>query len=338
MRIGQRLLLAVAPGIVGVFAVAALAYWGERSRHVPGVLLAVVAIVTLLSLWFAWDTTRDLARRIERIGHRVEGRGTHAEPGDRSLLVSLARETIARLSGSGRAAPDELDAIEKIVARMDGELSAVEARERAMNERMEAHRAESARLLFDAGDRIARRMEEVRMPLHVLLDTPFGELNENQEELIGAARSAADAANAEARKVRELASLELSKGARLDRVSPGEVLRALVPMIEAEARRAKVRVQWDLAPALPAVSGDRARLQEAIREVLVVVVRSAVPETTIEIVAAQAAGGVEIRVAPVGSVSAAELAIERRVIEALGAHLDVSAARAVILIPFWNRP
>lgn len=336
MRIGQRLLLAVTPGIVGVLAVAGLAYWGERGRQVPALLLTIVAVVTLLSLWFAWVTTRDLAHRIERLGRLVDarqGRGAGDEP---TLLVALARETVSRLSGSGKAGADELDAVERLVARFDGELDRMAERERAADMRLAEVRAETARLLHDAGDRIAARMDEVRLPLHVLLQAPFGELNENQEELLGVARSAADEASAEARRLRELGALELSTGARRDRIAPAELLRALQPLLQAEGRRAHVGVGLELPPGLPAVAGDRARLQEAVREVLARIVRAATAESALQVSAAADATVVTVHVTPVRNVAPDEFAAERRLLEALGCGLALRGGTAEITLPLWR--
>ena len=336
MKIGQRLLLAVSPGIVGVLAVAGLAYWGERGRQVPELLLAIVAVVTALSLWFAWVTTRDLARRIERLGRLVDARQAHGPASEPTLLVALARETVSRLSGSGKAGSDELDAVERLLARFDGELTRFAEKERAADLRLAEVRAETSQLLHDAGDHIARRMDDVRLPLHVLLETPFGELNENQEELLGVARAAADEASAEARKLRELGALELSAGARRDRLSPGELLRALQPILQAEGRRAHVNMDLDIAPALPAVVGDRSRLQEAMREVLARVIRAAPAETSVRVVAAADAAAVHVTASPVRNVAPDELSAERRVLEALGGGLSLRNGAVEITLPMWR--
>lgn len=336
MRIGQRLLLAVMPGIVGVIAVAALAYWGERGRQVPALLLGIVALVTMLSLWFAWVTTRDLAHRIERLGRLVDARKGRGEGHESTLLVALAREAVSRLSGSGKAGADELDAVERLVARFDGELSKLEEKERSADARIADVRAETSQLLHDAGDRIARRLDEVRMPLHVLLEAPFGALNENQEELLGVARAAADEASAEARRLREVGSLELSQAARRDRLASADVLRALQPIIEAEGRRSRVRVTMELPAGLPAVVGDRPRLQEAMREVLARVVRVADADSTLAVSAAPGAPGVVVHVAPVRGISIYELSAERRLLEALGATLSLRGGVAEIGLPLWR--
>jgi hypothetical protein len=336
VNIGQRLLLAVAPGIIGVIVLAGLAYWGERGRQVPELFLGVATGVTVLSLWLAWSITRDVAKRISRLGRLVDarqGRGTEHEP---TLLVALSREALSRLSGTGKAGADELDAIERLVARFDGELERIAVQERAAETRVTEARAESARLLHDAGSRIAQRLDDVRLPLHVLLDAPFGALNENQEELVGAARTAADEASVEARRLLDLGALELGTGARRDRVSPADVLTATQPLLEAEARRSKVRIVADIAPALPAIVGDRARLQEALRELFTRFIRGAAADTELRITAALGTGAVEVRISPVAGIGLAELVVERRVIEALGATLALQHGVAEVRLPLWR--
>jgi hypothetical protein len=48
----------------------------------------------------------------------------------------------------------------------------------------------------------------VRLPLQILLESPFGELNENQEELLRDARAAADAIDAALRKLGHVADID----------------------------------------------------------------------------------------------------------------------------------
>jgi hypothetical protein len=50
----------------------------------------------------------------------------------------------------------------------------------------------------------AERMREVLLPLHILLENRFGDLNENQEEMLEAARRSADAADAALRHARRV--------------------------------------------------------------------------------------------------------------------------------------
>ncbi len=53
------------------------------------------------------------------------------------------------------------------------------------------HIADYATILSEAIAALSARIDEIRLPLHVLAENHFGELNDNQEEMIRAARAAA---------------------------------------------------------------------------------------------------------------------------------------------------
>jgi signal transduction histidine kinase len=121
----------------------------------------------------------------------------------------------------------------------------------------------------------------------VLQDNHFGELNDNQEEMIGAAREATEAAEVELNHLREIADID--RGAlmlRRDLVKPGELIKSLLPILNAQAARQGVRILSELEPALPRVVGDRGRLQDALGLILKDAVRYAIPGTSISIHAA----------------------------------------------------
>ncbi|MDB4888324.1 MAG: hypothetical protein JWL61_179 [Gemmatimonadetes bacterium] len=126
-----------------------------------------------------------------------------------------------------------------------------------------------ARLLASIADASTRRLEEVRLPLHILLENRFGDLNENQEEMLGAARAAAEAADADMLSLRQIAELDLGeRPLRSDRMKPSDVIDALRPMLLAAAESAGATLEIDVAPLLPAVIGDRALLQDALVTIL----------------------------------------------------------------------
>jgi len=121
----------------------------------------------------------------------------------------------------------------------------------------------------------------------VLQDNHFGELNDNQEEMIGAAREATEAAEVELNHLREIADID--RGAltlRKDLVKPGELIKSLLPILNAQATKQGVRILSELEPALPRVVGDRGRLQDALGLILKDAVRYAIPGTSISIHAA----------------------------------------------------
>ena len=109
------------------------------------------------------------------------------------------------------------------------------------------------------------RLDEVRLPLHILHDAPFGELNDNQEEMIETARVAADAMDAVLRRVMVCSDIDRDAfTVLLERVAVNDVVRAVLPMLRASAERAGLSLQVELEPVLPKVMADRTRLAEAI--------------------------------------------------------------------------
>ena len=111
---------------------------------------------------------------------------------------------------------------------------------------------EYAALLAETASAVSRQLDEVRLPIHILLENHFGQLNENQEEMLAAAGAAAAAAGVELARLREIA--ELDRGAldfRRDRVRVGDLLQALTPQLEADGERAGVQVTIDVPPGLP---------------------------------------------------------------------------------------
>jgi signal transduction histidine kinase len=278
MRIGRRLFLAVLPAVLGVLSVAGLAYWGRYQRQVPEAVLAIAMIASLGSLWMAWRNARYVAQRIERLaGGVVDARDT-----GREIRSSVASSSAVSSSDAPRN--DELDSIEHVVDRLSSAvtLAADQGRkqERAADERVR----EYAALLAETSAAVARQLEEVRLPLHILLESKFGDLNENQEEMLAAARAAADTADLELQRLRQIASIDGGAlSLRRDPVHSGDLLRALLPTLQAQGEREGVRVSADLAPALPRVYGDRVRLQEALSLLLGERVRHAPSESEVRI-------------------------------------------------------
>ena len=141
-----------------------------------------------------------------------------------------------------------------------------------------------ARLLASIADASARRLEEIRLPLHILLDNHFGELNENQEEMLAAARTAAEAADADMLALRELAELELGeRPLRHDHVKSSELIDAVRPMLLASADARGATLEITVAPLLPAVSGDRPRLQDALVTLFRAAIEGAQPDARLRL-------------------------------------------------------
>ena len=272
MKISQRLYLTSLPAIVAVFLMAGLSYWGQYAHTAPELVLVAGAVAVLASGSLAWWNARYVAQRIE--GLRTRAAAPEAAAGS-PLMPS---------SGDLALVPDEIDEIEQVVHRLS---SAVEIAEmnRADREKMFEQRVQDyARLLVSVSDASAANVNEARLPLHILLENHFGDLNENQEEMLGAARSAVEAIDADISMLRQVAALDLgNRPMRRDRIKPSDLVSALRPMLIAAAEATGASVEFDVAPLLPALIGDRALLHESFVTILRGFVENAKPHHAVHI-------------------------------------------------------
>lgn len=242
LSVGQRLLLGLAPALLAVALVPVLAYYGEFGRSAPGYVVSGAAVLAAVSLWLTWANTRYLALRIRRLAGGVHAAGDETAPED-----------------------DELGRIEQVVDRLGAALSESESERRHLKADNDRRLHEQATILGATVRDALARLDDVRLPLHILVDAPFGDLNENQEELIATARAASDAMDEVLRRLTTICDVD--RGAisvLLERVSVNEVIRGVLPMLHASAERRGLRIDVALDPALPRVPADRARLAEAL--------------------------------------------------------------------------
>ncbi len=305
LSVAQRLLLALVPALLAVALVAGLAYWGEYGRAAPEVVVVGAAVLALTSLVVTWANARDIARRVAR----------------------LAGADAARAATRAAGAPDELDRIELAVDRLGSALTVAEE-ERARTERAaEARLREHATMLSAAVRAAVAQLDEVRLPLHILLDARFGELNENQEELLASARQAADAMDAVLRQVGEVADAD--RGAlpvQRELVQVNDVVRAVLPLTRAAAERRGARVELSLEPGLPRVAADRVRLAQALALLGEAAADATGAERPLRLATARDGRQVVLTLAPVPPADAADprrhaLLLARRLLEAQGAAL-----------------
>ena len=259
MKISHRLFLGVIPSVVGLFTVAGLAYWGQYAHTAPQLVVWAAGAATVVSLVVAWWNTRYVAHRVERLASTRDG----------------------------EEEADELDVIEQRVELLGEAATTAKADAARAAEDAGRRTKEYATLLAETATSASKQLAEARLSLHVLQDNHFGELNDNQEEMIGAAREATEAAEVELNHLREIADID--RGAltlRRDLVKPGEIIRSLQPLLNAQATKQGVRILLELEPALPRVVGDRGRLQDALGLILKDAVRYALPGTSISVHAA----------------------------------------------------
>ncbi|MEP6764690.1 MAG: hypothetical protein ABJB66_10285 [Gemmatimonadaceae bacterium] len=286
MKVVHRLYLTTVPAVLGVFAVAALAYWGQYARTVPEVLLVVAAIASISTMAFAWINVRYIAQRVERLAS-VDAAST--------ATVSI-RALSNDLSSARTGNPDELDAIEHVVGRLSSAVT-LAASDRAASERRYEERAHDyARMLALVADSATQRLDEIRLPLHILLENHFGDLNENQEEMLGAARAAAEATDADLVALREIAALDLgAKPVRRDRIFPADLLQALLPTLQASAQKVNAVLRADIHPLIPPIWADQAQLQDSLNTLLRSAILSAESGALLQLELAHETSGVLIR-------------------------------------------
>jgi hypothetical protein len=146
------------------------------------------------------------------------------------------------------------------------------------------------------------QLDQVRLPLQILLESPFGELNENQEELLRDARAAADGIDVALRRLGQVTDID--RGAlpiQHELVQINDIVRSVLPMARAAAERRGARTESALEPGLPRVIADRTRLAEALALFLADSASQASASMSLRISTARAGADAIIRIAPASS-------------------------------------
>ena len=144
--------------------------------------------------------------------------------------------------------------------------------------------ADYASALAAAATSAERSLDDARIPIHILLTTQFGELNDNQEEMLRDAAAALDNIAEKLRALRDVVGADRAVSlARRDVVRIGEIVRALQPELLAQASHAGVSLIVNVAPGLPSTVGAPTQLRDAIRLTLADDIRYALPGSTVTI-------------------------------------------------------
>lgn len=309
MRVTTRLYLAALPSVIGVLAVAGLAYWGQYAHAVPEIILAVAIAATVVTFVMSWTNVRYVALRVERL----------ARNGRTPNRSRTSRQTVAGPMASSNNL-DELDTIEGVVTQLSNAVQSAElGRERELTEHRERRR-EYAEILGSVAASVTRKLDDVRLPLHILLENHFGELNENQEEMLGAARVSAEQIFDELSAMTDLAELELGQILlRKDRVFPADMLNAILPIIRSQAIAKGIELRVEIAPLIPAFHVDASRLQRALLLLLTDAVTAASDDAEMHLRLVIEGEGivVEMSVVPEHE-SSTPVLFARRIVEATG--------------------
>ena len=276
--IAWRLAAGVLPSLLAVGLVIGLFYYGQYSRVAPRSILIMAAALALVSVIIAWANATYFAERLAR----------------------LAQSTSKVSAGSERT--DEFDRIERAVGTLGSALSAAEAERIRSDQAAAARLNEQATMLAGVVSDTIAQLDQVRLPLQILLASPFGELNENQEELLRDARAAADAIDVALRRLGQVADIDRDALPVLrELVQINDVVRSVVPVARAAAERRGARTETVLEPGLPRVVADRARLAEALALFLGDAAAKSGPTTSLRISTVRAGSRAEIRIVPVGA-------------------------------------
>lgn len=312
MKIGNRLYLTILPSVVGFLLVGALMYWGQYEHTAPLIVLVGGAIAVAISLAITWTNVRYVTRRIERL----------AGPPS----ASTAPDSVPA---------DELDAIEDVVERLSTAAQEAESSRADGARRSELRVHDYASLLVAISDAMANRLADIRLPLHILLENRFGELNENQEEMLGAARSAADAVDAEMVHLRQIAALDLGEEVlRRDSLKPADLVRSIQPMLAAEAESVPAVLEVEIEPLLPAVDGDRARLQDSLLTLCRATIAAATSGARLRVEVSARESSILITLSGAGRLPiSVQVAAAIRVVQAHGGQVQRDGEPLVIRLP-----
>jgi hypothetical protein len=172
---------------------------------------------------------------------------------------------------------------------------------------------------------LAEAVRQSALPLHILLENRFGELNDNQAEMIAAARDGVEAADVLLRRAQRVRALEGRPSiARTETTRVLDLCRGPLAIASAQEAHRGVRFEEDLSPALPRVRGDRANLEEALTLAISDAAGRAADHAIVVITATQR-GAERLLVvlrhgAPVGAASLDRL-LARRLVEGEGGEL-----------------
>lgn len=192
-----------------------------------------------------------------------------------------------------------------------------------------------ASAIADATAAAERALTEARIPIHILLSAQFGDLNDNQEEMLGAAATALD------HMAQELATLRaMAQDAVTETPTPredvriGDLMRALQPELRDQAVRTGVSLVIDIEPALPAIRGTGARLRDAIRLALTDDIRYAIPGSVVTVTAYSTPVDVVVTSCCGATRTASgSLLLAERLLRNQGARLEHSEGRTTISVP-----
>jgi signal transduction histidine kinase len=298
---------------------AALAYWGDRGRQAPEVVVGLALVATLGSAGLSWRSTRFVSRRVGELAAEFRSLGLNVALGG----AVDEFEELARVRESVRALANDQARLRDTAA--------------AAIRQADVDRRQHDAILEQVAGTVASRLEETRLALHILMTSPFGELNENQEELVVAARTAADDADREVRRFARLVSMPARRRvATRESVSVRALLEPVLAMMSGRVEDKGLSFALDLPAELPPVLVDRLAAQEALSLLLQALVTDTPAGADVLLRAEEADGGIVLWMVPglpERTHSALPILLARALLEAQPAAMTGTAQALQLRLP-----
>ncbi|HEY9450280.1 MAG TPA: hypothetical protein VIQ60_11040 [Gemmatimonadaceae bacterium] len=187
-------------------------------------------------------------------------------------------------------------------------------------------------LLDAVAETLARATGEVQLPIHILLENRFGELNENQEEMLQAASTAADRIDVVSRQLGRVLDLEHHRITfQPEALRIGDLMRSVLAIAAARGEPLEVSVTFEMPPLPPSVVADRYFLGEALTALFTAVVERADASTEVHAMVVDGERSVRITLdyrgpAPTGL----DAVMAGRLVAAQNGRVDLSDGRVAI--------
>lgn len=193
---------------------------------------------------------------------------------------------------------------------------------------------DSLALLDAVAATLAQATGEVQLPLHILLENHFGDLNENQEEMLQAASAAADRIDLASRHLQRILDLEHGRiGFQREVVRLGDLLQPVLAIAAARGEARDVKVAADRPPVSPFVVADRYFLGEALTTLFTLVADRAEASTGLKVQVIHEGPRVGVEVGYSGAtLDGLELVMATRLIQAQQGNVATAAGRVTITL------
>ena len=338
IRARVRVWSVLAVPLIGLIGLAALVIMSGAPQELRDRVVLAAFIAGVLSIGVASWNAQWVARRVQSLtsAARQMARDGGTRAGDALQLSSAARE------GTPPLPPGGGDSFDGLAAELHRASSAVSQERREIAARLaaaEARAGELAALLDAVVTPLGQATSEAQLPLHILLENHFGDLNENQEEMLQAASDATDRIDLAARRLRRILDLEHGRIAfQREAVRPDDLLQPVLAIAGARAESRGAKVSADVAPGLPSVIADRYLLEEALTALCSAAVDEAAPSTPVTVSVVDDAARVRIELHYAGAAPGGLDAImATHLIHAQGGAVTLTPGGVTIALPAERR-